>query len=240
MDPAGKKTEASDQKLETLRKVPFFSGLPASTLQVLSGHCLERRYGRGEMIFGEGDRCTGLFIVHSGAVKVFKTSGTGRELVLSIERRYRPIAELPVFDDGDHPASAMALEDTRVLILPKEIFERLCHQNPGMALGVLKAVSARYRRLVHLVEDLTFREVSHRLAGVLVEQVAGQGERTPAGWVFDLQMNNQELASRVGTVRELVSRTLNRFHEQGIIRLEGRRVTVPDLDRLRREMEAYK
>jgi len=219
--------------LETLKRVPFFSRLTDEVLLEMAESCVTKHYTKDQFIFLEGETCPGLFVVHRGAVKIFKISETGREQVLAIERPGRPIAELPAFDDGPYPASATAIEETTLLLLPKDQFRRLFSKYPDIALGVVRSLSLRLRKMVELVEELAFKEVGQRLAHFLLEVAHKQGQPTPEGIVFELHPTNQEIAARIGTVRELVSRGLSRFRDLGILTIKDRTVTLHDLEALR-------
>jgi CRP-like cAMP-binding protein len=224
-------------RMRTLRKVAFFSTLGEPVLRALAEACRPKHYRKGEILFVEGEPCPGLFVVHSGAVKIFKTSLGGREQVLTIESEGRPIAELAVLDEGPYPASAMAVEETTVLLVPKNEFHRLCRQHPEIAFGIIRSLAGRFRRLVGLIEALAFLEVGQRLARWLVEKVTREGRPTPRGIECTLDLTHQELAAQIGTVRELVTRTLRRFQHQGVLAIENRTLIVLDLERLRREAE---
>jgi len=224
----------------TLKHVPFFSRLSDEVLLEMANSCVLKHYQRDQFIFLEGEACPGLFVVHRGAVKIFKMSETGREQVLAIERSGRPIAELPAFDEGPYPASAMAVEETTLLLLPKDQFRRLFFKYPDIALGVVRSLSMRLRKMVELVEELAFKEVGQRLAHFLLEAAEKRGRQMPEGLVFDLHPTNQEIAARIGTVRELVSRCLGRFRDLGILTIKDRTVTIHDIDRLSAQAEGGK
>ncbi|HLW78326.1 MAG TPA: Crp/Fnr family transcriptional regulator, partial [Terriglobia bacterium] len=150
--------------VETLRRVPFFAVLPAADLQALAAHCGVRRLDREEMLFAEGDPCEGLFVVQAGAVKLFKMAETGREQVLVTERAGSTVGELALFDGGSFPASAAAVEDSTVLLyLPKREFLDLCRHNSEVGFAVIRSLASRSRYLTSLVEELSLKEVSHRL-----------------------------------------------------------------------------
>ncbi len=224
-------------RMGTLRKVAFFSTLSEPLLRDLAEACRPKHYRKGEILFLEGEPCPGLFIVHSGAVKIFKTSPGGREQILTVESAGRPIAELAVLDEGPYPASAMAVEDTTVLLIPKGDFHRLCRQHPEIAFGIIRSLAGRFRRLVGLIEALAFLEVGQRLARWLLEKALREGRPTARGLEFSLDLTHQELAAQIGTVRELVSRTLSRFQQQGLLAVENRVIVILDLERLKQEAE---
>ena len=230
--------ETKSNRSETLTRVPIFSGLTEAELAFLAQHTVPRRFSAGESVFAEGEPCTGLYVVESGHVRIFKSSASGREHVLSIEGPGSSVAELPVFDGGNYPASVTAVDDATLLFVSKQDFQSLCLTHPQVSLKVLRVVGARLRRLVGIIEELSFTTVRHRLAALLVRLAKASGERSRDGIKIALPANNQELASQIGTVRELVSRNLSRFQSEGMLKIEGRNVTVTDLKALEAELQS--
>jgi CRP/FNR family transcriptional regulator len=223
---------------QTLTRVPIFSGLTESELAFLAQRTVMRRFSAGETVFAEGEPCTGLYVVESGHIRIFKSSPGGREHVLSIEGPGGSVAELPVFDGGNYPASVTAVDDATLLFVSKQDFQSLCLTHPQVALKVLRVVGARLRRLVGIIEELSFTTVRHRLAAFLVRLAKTSGKRSADGIELTLPANNQELTSQIGTVRELVSRNLSRFQAEGMLKVDGRTVVVTNLKALEAELES--
>jgi CRP/FNR family transcriptional regulator len=228
--------QAITDRCASLKKVSLFADLSEAELNFLATRAIAQHYGPGQLIFSEGDVCEGLFVVQSGELRIFKTSSTGREQVLTVEGPGASVAELPVFDGGDYPASAAAVMPTTVLLIRKTDFQALCLQHPEVTLKVLKVVGSRLRRLVGIIEELSFTTVRHRMAAQLLRLAQTKGKQTNRVVEFTLT-TNQELAAQIGTVRELVSRNLSRLQAVRIIRLEGKTVIVPDLKALETEVE---
>lgn len=243
-----------DQIVRALKAVPLFSPLEEQQLQRLAQQALPRRAEPGELVFAEGDPCMGLYVIYSGAVKIFKESPQGREQVLAVERAGGVVAELPVFDGGPYPASCVPTEPSVLLFLSKHDFQRSCKEDPELALKVLASVGRRLRHLVGIIEDLSFLTVRSRLAALLLEMTReAQARRELAGpkpggkgsgatprktgepLRVPLKLTQQEIAARIGTVRELVSRNLSRFQSEGILRLEGHALVIENLEALERE-----
>jgi len=218
------------------RQVPILAGLSETELQFLVERAVPRTYAKGEMIFTEGDPCAGLFIIESGHVRIFKSSASGREQVLTVEGPGNSVAELPLFDGGNYPASTAAADDARVYFISKQDFHSLCLVHPQVPLKVLKVVGARLRKLVGIIEELSFTTVRSRLISVLL-RLAQSGKKARGGTEIQLPPSNQELASEIGTVRELVSRNLSRLQAEGLIRLDAKTVLIPDVQRLKAELE---
>lgn len=222
--------------MDVLRRVQIFSGLSETELEFLSQRAVPRTYTKGEIVFTEGDPCAGLFVIESGEVRIFKSSPGGREQILAVEGPGSSVAELPLFDGGNYPASTAAVKDARIYFISKQDFHSLCLVHPQVPLKVLKVVGGRLRRLVGIIEELSFTTVRSRLISVLVRR-AKAGKKTREGIEIELPASNQELASEIGTVRELVSRNLSRLQAEELIRMEGKTVTIPDLKRLQAELE---
>jgi len=237
--PQAESTQMADSKgarAAVLARLPIFSDLSAAELKFLSDRAVTRRYASGEVIFSEGDACAGLFIVESGDIRIFKISAAGREQVLTIEHAGSSVAELPVFDGGSYPASASATSDAVLLFISRNDFRALCLEHPEVALKVLRVVGQRLRRLVGIIEELSFSTVRHRLAALLLRLARETGKGSGRA-EFKIDASNQELASQIGTVRELVSRNLSRFQAEGLITMDGKKITIPNLARLEAEVE---
>jgi CRP/FNR family transcriptional regulator, cyclic AMP receptor protein len=231
-------TEAEANYCRILSKVPIFGGLTDSELRFLAQRAVPRTCSPGEMLFGEGEPCAGLYVVERGQIRIFKSSAAGREQVLSIDGPGSSIAELPVFDGGTYPASAAALDDATLLFVRKQDFQELCLAHPQVALKVLRVVGARLRRLVGIIEELSFTTVRHRLASLLLSLAQREGKRTADGVAITLPASHQELAAQIGTVRELVSRNLSRLQTEGMLRIDGRTVILRDLPALEAEVHS--
>lgn len=223
---------------ETLGRVAIFSGLAGNELGFLTQRAVLKHYAAGSLIFAEGDACAGLYVVASGHVRIYKTSAGGREQVLSVDGPGDSIAELPVFDEGNYPASAQAVNDASLIFISKQDFQALCLAHPQVALKVLRVVGARLRRLVGIIEELSFTTVRHRLASYLVGLARKEGASTSRGIEIHLPGNNQELAAQIGTVRELISRNLGRFQAEGMLECSGRTVLIRDLKALESELQS--
>ncbi|MCP5116078.1 MAG: Crp/Fnr family transcriptional regulator [bacterium] len=219
-------------KSEIISRVPLFAGLSEQEVDVLAERAVEKRYSAGDTLFIEGEPCEGLYLILKGSVKIYKTSPSGREITLALEVAPSAVAEVPLFDGGPYPASVLALENATAGFIHTRDFRLVCRQYPEVSLKMLAAVGQRLRQLVGIIERVTFGSVRQRLAGLLLEF----GEQTNAD-PFPLPVTHQELASRLGTVREVVSRNISRFQVEGLIRIADRQVHLLDREGLRREAE---
>lgn len=230
--------EPSSDYRGTLAKVAIFSGLSPEELCFLAQRAVPRHCSPGEIVFGEGEPCAGLYVVERGHIRIFKSSASGREQVLSIDGPGNSVAEVPVFDGGSYPASGSAVDHATLLLIRKQDFQALCLEHPQVALKVLRVVGTRLRRLVGIIEELSFTTVRHRLASFLLRLASREGKRTAEGIEMQLPASHQELASQIGTVRELVSRNLSRFQAEGLLQMEGRKVVILDQKALEAELDA--
>lgn len=212
-----------------LGAVSLFSGLSPEELRLLAAHAVRRRFAQGELLFQEGDVCNGLHVIAGGKLRIFKSSASGREQVLAVEGPGGSVAELPVFDGGTYPASVSAVEDSQILFISRDDFRRFCLEHPEVALKMLAVVGARLRRLVGIIEELSFATVRQRLVSSLVRLAQAEDRRSDGGIEFQLPGTHQDLAHQLGTVRELVSRNLMRLQAEGLVQVEGRNVKVLDL-----------
>ncbi len=214
---------------DVLKQAALLSNLSDPELELLSARTVRKLFSKGELLFSEGEPCRGIQIIAFGKVRIFKTSATGREQVLSVDGPGGSIAELPVFDGGTYPASAIALENTEIAFISRKDFHAFCMEHPEVALKVLALVGARLRRLVGIIEELSFTTIRQRLVSTLIKLAQTEGKKTERGIELMLPASHQELANQLGTVRELVSRNLTRLQAEGLLEVDARQVIVKDL-----------
>lgn len=210
---------------QVLARCPLFAELGVDDLEALAEVGHRRKFNTSEALFFAGEEPQGLHVVVSGRVKVFVVSpASGREVVLTVEHPFNAVAELVAIDGGPYPASAEAAEPTEVLVLDQEGFQRVLRHNPEISLHLMRTLGRRLRRLVGLVEAISFQEVVHRLARYLLAEAK-------AGVPFTLETNSA-IAAQLGTVPELVSRNLSRLHANDAIQMNGRTVTAVNQEQL--------
>lgn len=213
-------------QLNSIKKIPYFAGLDQSELESITRHVFEKKAVRGEILVFEGEPADTLFFVIEGVVKVFKTSADGKEQILQIIRPGDSFNDVPVFTGGINLASAEAMSDVLLYLLKKNDLADIIRENHRVSLHVIGILSERVQRLVSLVEDLSFRHVTGRVAKVLLEYAGdGADEKT--------RLTQQEMAAMIGTAREMVGRALKTLEEEGTIRMERNRVIITDQETLR-------
>jgi CRP-like cAMP-binding protein len=213
-------------KIEALRRTALFGELEEPELRALAARAVEHKLARDEILFVAGDAARGLYVIVEGAVRAFRESLEGREQVIHVEPAGSTVAELPVFDDRPYPSTVAADEETTVLFIDKRDVKRLCLEHPQIALAALKMLAGRLRRCAELVEALSLHEVDQRLARFLLTEARARGVRRNADIMVELILTNQQIAARLGSVREVISRAFNRLQQNDLIRLSGRRVTI--------------
>jgi CRP/FNR family transcriptional regulator len=235
--PASERIGDMKENAETvLRKTPLFASLTENEMHALAGRVSKRRLQRGELLFAEGDSCKGLYLVASGKIRIFKLSSAGREQVLAIEGPGSSFAELPVFDGGNYPAAASASEDSELVFISRRDFQDFCREHPDVALKVIAVVGSRLRRLVGIIEELSFTTVRQRLIALILQLAEADGTPSKDGIRLELTKSHQDFAAELGTVRELISRNLSRLQAEGFLEVEGRKLVVKDRAGLKREL----
>jgi CRP/FNR family transcriptional regulator len=203
-------------KITALKRTSLFAELDEPTLRALAERAFERQFQKDEVLFV------------AGAVRAFRVSVDGREQVIHVECAGATIAEVPVFDDGAYPSTAAAEQETTTLFIDKRDVRLLFLEHPEIAFAALKVLAGRLRRCAELVEALSLREVGQRLARFLLAELARSGTPTEDGISINLSQTNQQIAARIGSVREVVSRAFTRLQHDGLVIVEGRRLIVPD------------
>lgn len=222
----------ANDKTPILRQTELFRGLDDSVLDVLAKHSVIKRLRRNEILFLAGEPAKGLYVIASGSVRAFRTSADGREQVIHVERAVTTIAEVPVFDDGNYPSTVAAEEPATLYFLSKPQILKTAYEYPQLALAAAKVMASRLRRCAELVETLSLREVGQRLASLFLEEARNHGTETPEGTKVKLHLTHNQLAARIGTVREVVTRMLIRLQELRLIVHEGKDILIPDMKML--------
>jgi len=216
-----------------LASIQIFQGLPQQQLNEIAHRCRLQRYEKGETIFCQGEPGSGFFIVRTGRVKVFQLAGNGREQILHVFEAGAHFAEVPAFDGKCYPASAATLSAAEMLFFPRQPFLQLLETDPAIAINLLKSFARHLRRFSNLVDTLSLKEVPGRLAVYLLNLQARDRDSTQV----ELDLGKWQLAAMLGTIPETLSRTLLKLGKAGIIRVEGSKIDLLDLDALRQLAE---
>jgi len=217
-----------------IRTCPLFSGVTEEDLDRLLQVCRGRDCEKGEQLFAEGESATGFFVVASGRVKIYKLSPEGKERILHIVHPGGTFAEAAIFGNGLYPAYAEPLVKSHLVFFPKREFLDLLRQHAQIAINMIGGLSRFLRQFATQIEELTFKDVPSRLALYLME--LGAAEKSQV----ELPIAKSQLASRLGTVSETLSRTFRKLSDEGVITVEGRMIHILDPDRLADLSEAYR
>ena len=217
---------------QALRQVLFLKTVREEAITLLTASGQVQRLDKGELLFAELARCRGLYVVLTGGVKVYKTDSRGRELTFRLEAPGASVGELPLFDGGNYPYSAESAQSgTEVFFVPRDRFREIMHTYPEIAERALLALGIQLRQTIQIAEAQSLYSVRARLAAYLLEAVQGRAE-------FRLSETNEAISSHLGTVREVVSRTLRTLKEANVIGLQGRAVSILDAEELKRIAKA--
>jgi CRP/FNR family transcriptional regulator len=206
----------------------LFKGLVDDQLEQVAAISITKEFKRGESIFFEGDDATGFYMVAAGKVKIFKMSLDGREQILHIFGPGEPFGEVPVFHGQPFPANAVALIRSNLLFFPRREFVDLVTSTPSLALSMLAMLSLRLRRFTSQIESLSLKEVPGRLAAHLVYLAKEQGRNDYV--VLDIPKG--QLASLLGTSPETLSRIFAKMSDEGLIRVDGKKIELLDYEEL--------
>jgi CRP/FNR family cyclic AMP-dependent transcriptional regulator len=211
-------------ELELLKSINYFTGLDNDELESIQKYITEKTVNKGEIFLFEGEWSDYLYFLIGGLVKVYKTSQSGREQILHIAPPGESINDVSTFDGGTNQASLVAMTPVHLYAIRKEDLKTILEEHPRIYINILKALAYRIRRDSNLVEELSSTQVMGRLAKLLLGKYAGE-EATVGLW-----LTQQDMASMIGTCREVVNRSLKVMEEKGAIRLGRHRVVVLNKD----------
>ncbi|MBL8063733.1 MAG: Crp/Fnr family transcriptional regulator [Anaerolineales bacterium] len=210
---------ALKEKMKTLRGNQYFDDLPESILKEIAEHTRLGEYQRGDVLLWEGDPCDGLFIMEHGSAKIFRLSPQGRQYIVRILQEGDTFAEVPAFDEGTSPVNVEALEACQVWVINKDKLHELVMEHPTFAQKVLVNFGRMLRGMVRMVSEMAFYQVTHRLAHLIAD--IAEDKSSP-------QWTQEQLAARLGTVREVVARSIKELERSGAIKMEDRRIQIVD------------
>jgi len=210
-------------KQELLKLSPYFKGLSASEFSVIEKIAVEEHFDRDTIVSSEGHVNRKLYLIASGAVKVFGTSADGKEQIIAIGRPGDSFNDVAAFDAGDSQATVQALTALVVCTINgRALLEKSCELG-NLAANIITALSVRIRQLGELVSDLSFRPVAGRLARILLTQV--DIPNTP-------YLTQRDLAAMAGTAREVVARALKGMEDEGMIKMDRHRIEILERESL--------
>jgi CRP/FNR family transcriptional regulator len=223
---------ASSRAAQVLSAIPSFAGLDAATLEAVAKAATPRHFDAGQVIYLEGEPATTLYVLESGWVRATRMSPDGREQALSVLRPVEIFGDIAVFVGSPYPGTVVALEDAEVLAIDGAEFLGLVARHPSLALAVIRRLADRVLYFIGLVEDLSLRSVEARLASTLLKNAEnrdGQLIVPRRQWTtFD------QMAARLGTVRDVLSRALHALEEERLLKVERHQIVLLDPEGLAR------
>lgn len=209
-----------NSKIKLLKKTPLFEELSELKLRELAALGTVVSLKKTELLFLAGEPATRLFVIFSGTVRAYRVNASGREQVIHVETSGATLAEVAIFDDGPYPASASAEEDCVLLAFHREALKQFCLRHPEVAWSALRVLAGKLRRHAELIDQLALQDVVPRIARFLLAQSGIDGIEPKSGAVLKINLSQQQLASRIGAVREVVSRGLTRLEKDGLITIQ--------------------
>ncbi len=210
-----------------LKNVLIFSNLTDAQYNAIVDIAIVKKFSKKEIVFHDSDKANGFYVVVTGKVKIFKTSFDGKEQILHIFGAHQIFGEVPVFSGKVFPASAMAIENSTILFLPKDKFIDLVEKNPKIALNMLSILSLRLHAFTNVIETLSLKEIPSRLASYLL--FLYKKKKNPR---FTLDVSKNQLASILGTIPETLSRIFNKLSQNDFLEINGKNIYIKDLNKL--------
>lgn len=220
------------EKKEYLKRTPVFAGMSEVELEEIAPLLVERKLRKNTVVFHEGDPASAFYLVKTGRVKIYKISSDGREQVLAILGDGQIFGDVPTFDGGPYPATAATMADSEIYLIRRQDLLEVVRRHPDIAIKVIAVLGQRLRQALELVRDLSFKQVPHRMAGLLLKLGEEYGEETENGLLITLSLSRQDLADIVGTSRETVTRELKKMERAGLLAIDRRHITITDREGL--------
>jgi len=217
---------------ELLRTVPIFSELSEPDIAALARLNSRRTCPKDTVVFFENEEGDSFFCIVAGRIKVTILGDDGREVILSVLGRGDFFGEMALLDNEPRSATAIAVEDTELLSLHRNDFQSVLSDNRSIMSALIKILTARLRRANHQISTLALLDVYGRVARVIVDTARDEGKRLKDGRIAFRRATHQEIANRIGTTRETVTRMLKDLERQGLIHIDGKEVVVqPDFEK---------
>lgn len=216
-----------------LGRLPLFNGLEPVELERLSQGCKFLRASKGEVLFNKGDPCLGMHLMLYGQAKLAFTSPQGSEKVVEIVRPGQSFGEAVMFMDRTYPVFAQALTDSQFLLISKAVIFAELEQDKSLCRKMLANLSSRLHHLIADVESYSLHSGKQRIIGYLLRE-APEPETGSQAVTVQLPSSKGTIASRLNLTQEHFSRILHELSDAGLIRVEGRQIHIPDLQKLLR------
>lgn len=222
--------------VDSLRHCALFRDADDGALEQLAGRLRQRRFRRNEVIFHQGDPGDSLHIVDEGAVKITLPSPDGEEAIIATLREGDFFGELALLDGAPRSATAVALDSTTTLTLPRDAFMELLDQDPGLRDALLAGLAHELRRVTRHVEELHFLDLAGRLA-MRLARLAREADPDSDEVRLDWPYTQSDLASMIGGTRQSVNKLLSALVADGLVVLEPDALVIPSVRALVRSAD---
>jgi CRP-like cAMP-binding protein len=212
--------------VEQLRRCPLFSGLREEDLKRIRAIALPKHVAKKGILFSEGEEARGFYVILTGRIKLFKISPGGKELILHVVSAPDAFAEASLFLEGKYPAFAQALSDSQLLFFPGREFIQLIERNPRLSINMIVSLSTFLKRLAVLIEELSLKEVSSRIAKYVMDLSTRGAKEGKSLREVELDLSKTQLALRLGTISETLSRTLSKMKAKRIIDVQKNKIVI--------------
>jgi CRP/FNR family cyclic AMP-dependent transcriptional regulator len=217
---------------ELLRAIPIFSELGEDDFARLTRVATKRKYPKDTVAFFENEQGDSLFMILEGRVKVTILGDDGREIILSVLGPGDFFGEMSLLDNEPRSATAIAMEDSELLSILRADFQGVVSGDPSTTLALIRSLTARLRKANHQISTLALLDVYGRVARVILDMAREEGRRLKDGRISFRRATHQEIANRIGTTRETVTRMFKDLERQGMIQVEGKEIVLqPDFER---------
>ncbi|PKN52536.1 MAG: transcriptional regulator [Deltaproteobacteria bacterium HGW-Deltaproteobacteria-13] len=212
--------------IKQIQDIALFRGVSAENLKLLASQAIYKKFKSGDLVIGETDQIRSFYVVIAGQLKLYKSSAEGREQTLSLLSPGDPFGLCTAFATDSFPASAMAIEESSVLIIPGELMEAIAKKEPTLLLNIIQILSQRLKDAMTLIESLALKEIPERLSAFLLHALSKDADEKKNK--LELTISHRELSKILGSTPEALSRALRKMSNDRILVVEGRTITILD------------
>ncbi len=209
-----------------IKDIILFQGISPEKIKELASQSVYKKFKPGEMVIGEADPIRSFYVVISGQLKLYRSSVEGKEQTLQLLGPGDPFGLCTAFATDSFPASAMAIEESAVLLIPGTVMEATARQEPALLFNIIQILSQRLKDSMTLIESLALKEIPERLASFLRHESAKN--KTDKNDIVKLTISQRELAKILDATPEALSRAIRKMANEGIISASGREISILD------------
>jgi len=213
-------------KLWFLKHIRLFDDINPSEMQEMERITRMEEVKKRQPLYLPGDPSSNVYLLKQGRVKIANTAASGKEITFDILEPGEIFGELDALEDSPRSTSAEALDDALICVIPRKDFDRYLAMHPNVTIKLTKLIGLRLKRIQSRVEDLVFKDVPARLAHLLLELRKSDAVAEGNGIRLRAKLTHQEMANLIGCSRETVSTILGQFRDDGLVRMDGRTITI--------------